>query len=48
MGMFTLGFLGDRIGRKWGSVTTVAIMLVGAITSSFHSIALIESTVWLS
>lgn len=30
-GMITLGFIGDKIGRKWGSVTTVSLMLVGAI-----------------
>lgn len=30
-GMITIGYLGDRIGRKWGSVTTVSIMGVGAI-----------------
>ena len=28
MGMITMGYVGDRIGRKWGSVTTVSIMLV--------------------
>ena len=28
LGMMTVGFLGDRIGRKWGSVTTVSIMFV--------------------
>ena len=26
LGMITIGYLGDRIGRKWGSVTTVSIM----------------------
>jgi hypothetical protein len=26
--MITLGYVGDRIGRKWGSVTTVSIMFV--------------------
>jgi MFS family permease len=31
LGMCLLGFIGDMIGRKWGSVTTVCIMLVGAI-----------------
>ena len=31
LGMVTLGFVGDRIGRKWGSVTTASLMLVGAI-----------------
>ena len=28
MGMVTIGYLGDRIGRKWGSVSTVSIMFV--------------------
>jgi MFS family permease len=28
--MTVLGFLGDRIGRKWGSVCTACIMLLGA------------------
>jgi MFS family permease len=28
MGMITIGYLGDRVGRKWGSVTTVSIMFV--------------------
>lgn len=30
-GMITIGYLCDRIGRKWGSVTTVSLMCVGAI-----------------
>ena len=30
-GMCVLGFLGDRIGRKWGSVCTASIMLLGAV-----------------
>lgn len=30
-GMITLGYVGDRIGRKWGSVTTVSLMSIGAI-----------------
>ena len=30
-GQLTLGFLADRIGRKWGSVITAALMLVGGI-----------------
>jgi MFS family permease len=30
-GMITLGYLGDKIGRKWGSVFTVSIMMVGCI-----------------
>ena len=29
--MITIGYLGDRIGRKWGSVTTVALMGIGAV-----------------
>ena len=28
LGMITIGYLGDRIGRKWGSVTTISIMFV--------------------
>ena len=28
MGMITIGYLGDLIGRKWGSVNTVSIMFV--------------------
>ena len=28
LGMITIGYLGDRIGRKWGSVTTVSLMFV--------------------
>ena len=31
LGMCTLGYLGDKIGRKWGSVFTASIMLIGAI-----------------
>lgn len=30
-GQLTLGFLADRIGRKWGSVITASLMLVGGI-----------------
>ena len=30
-GMITMGYIGDTIGRKWGSVMTVCIMSVGAI-----------------
>lgn len=29
LGMLTLGYLTDRIGRKWGSVVTACTMLVG-------------------
>lgn len=29
-GMVTVGMFIDRIGRKWGSVTTAGIMFVGA------------------
>ena len=31
LGMCTLGYLGDKIGRKWGSVFTATMMLVGAV-----------------
>lgn len=31
LGMITMGYIGDTIGRKWGSVMTVSIMSVGAI-----------------
>jgi MFS family permease len=31
VGMLTIGFLCDRIGRKWGSVTTAAGMFIGAV-----------------
>ena len=31
LGMITIGYLGDRIGRKWGSVTTVSIMGVRSL-----------------
>jgi hypothetical protein len=31
-GMIVLGLLVDRIGRKWGSVSTAGIMLAGART----------------
>lgn len=30
-GQITLGFLADRIGRKWGSATTASLMLIGGI-----------------
>ena len=30
-GQLSLGFLADRIGRKWGSVITAALMLIGGI-----------------
>lgn len=29
--MVSLGYLADKIGRKWGSVTTASIMTVGAV-----------------
>ena len=29
--MCTLGYLGDKIGRKWGSVFTASLMLIGSI-----------------
>ena len=31
LGMCTLGYLGDKIGRKWGSVFTASLMLIGSI-----------------
>ncbi len=31
MGQLALGFAADRIGRKWGSVVTAGVMLVGGI-----------------
>lgn len=31
LGMLSLGYIGDLIGRKWGSVTTASLMFVGAI-----------------
>ncbi|BDA43280.1 probable inorganic phosphate transporter 1-3 [Coccomyxa sp. Obi] len=31
LGMCTMGIIGDKIGRKWGSVTTASIMTLGAI-----------------
>lgn len=31
LGMCTLGYLGDKIGRKWGSVFTASIMFIGGI-----------------
>ena len=30
-GQLGLGYLADRIGRKWGSVVTAATMLVGGV-----------------
>jgi MFS family permease len=36
-GMLVLGYLADWIGRKWGSRTTMAIMLVGGILLSSAS-----------
>ncbi len=30
-GQLGLGYLADRIGRKWGSVCTAATMLVGGV-----------------
>ncbi len=44
--MITIGYLGDRIGRKWGSVTTVSIMFVRspllycALELSFYALCL--------
>ena len=31
VGQLALGFAADRIGRKWGSVMTAGVMLVGGI-----------------
>jgi MFS family permease len=31
VGMLTLGYIADRIGRKWGSVTTASFMFIGGI-----------------
>jgi MFS family permease len=33
-GMLILGFMADWIGRKWGSITTMSIMLIGGILLS--------------
>ena len=30
LGMVVVGFSVDRIGRRWGSIVTACIMLVGA------------------
>ena len=30
-GQLALGFAADRLGRKWGSVLTAAIMLAGGV-----------------
>lgn len=49
-GQITLGFLADRIGRKWGSVTTASLMLLGGILilasagNSPHGIFLMYTT----
>jgi MFS family permease len=40
LGMCTLGYLGDKIGRKWGSVFTVSIMMVGCILLTLTGIGL--------
>ena len=31
LGMLSLGFIADKIGRKWGSVTCASFMFVGGI-----------------
>ena len=31
LGMGLMGYVGDMIGRKWGSVTTACVMFVGGI-----------------
>jgi len=49
-GQITLGILADRIGRKWGSVTTASLMLIGGILilasagNSPHGIFLMYTT----
>lgn len=40
LGMCTLGYLGDKIGRKWGSVFTVSIMMLGCILLTLTGIGL--------
>lgn len=30
-GQLALGYLADRVGRKWGSVVTAATMLLGGV-----------------
>ena len=31
MGMVAVGFSVDRVGRKWGSISTAAIMFIGKL-----------------
>ena len=31
VGQIGLGFMADRLGRKWGSVVTAATMMAGAV-----------------
>ena len=31
LGMCLMGYVGDMIGRKWGSVTTACVMFVGGV-----------------
>ncbi len=31
IGMVLMGFVGDFVGRKWGSVTTACVMFIGGI-----------------
>lgn len=33
IGMFTMGFVGDRIGRSWGMLVTLTLTMIGAIAS---------------
>jgi hypothetical protein len=35
--MCTMGFIGDIIGRKKGSMSTVSVMLIGAILLTAQS-----------
>jgi MFS family permease len=37
VGMLSVGFIADRIGRKWGSVMTASVMFTGALRSTAQS-----------
>lgn len=39
LGMISIGYLGDRIGRKWGSVTTVSLMFVRTLRQLPYCVA---------
>ncbi len=41
LGMFSLGYVADQIGRKWGSCITAGLMFIGGIllTSASGSLA---------